>query len=119
MAEDKAILDEIKRIKKHYADIGADAMTSHENAIRSLAFIRVEKRKLEDFLQENGWACEFQQSDKVPPMPKVRPEADQFHKLEADALKREKQLDDLLPSQKADSTAKAGEALAAFVARGK
>ena len=65
--------------------------------IERAAFMRVECEDLEADLRENGWTEPFQQSEKVEPYDRARPQGQSYQTLNANYQKIIKQLDAMLP----------------------
>jgi hypothetical protein len=67
--------------------------------IERAAFMRVQCEDLESSLNENGWTELFQQSEKVDPYMRARPEGQTYNTLNANYQKIIKQLDATLPKK--------------------
>lgn len=65
--------------------------------IERAAFMRVELEDLEEDLKENGWTESFQQSEKVEPYDRARPQGQTYNTMNASYQKIMKQLHDMLP----------------------
>ena len=65
--------------------------------IERAAFMRVECEDLEADLRENGWTEPFQQSEKMEPYDRARPQGQSYQTLNANYQKIIKQLDAMLP----------------------
>lgn len=65
--------------------------------IERAAFMRVECEDLEVDLRENGWTELFQQSEKMEPYDRARPQGQSYQTLNANYQKIIKQLDAMLP----------------------
>lgn len=65
--------------------------------IERAAFMRVECEDLEADLRENGWTEPFQQSEKMEPYDRARPQGQSYQTLNSNYQKIIKQLDAMLP----------------------
>ena len=65
--------------------------------IERAAFMRVECEDLEADLRENGWTESFQQSEKMEPYDRARPQGQSYQTLNTNYQKIIKQLDAMLP----------------------
>lgn len=87
-----------------YEDIPPKKKALAAGLIDRAAFMVVECEDLEADLKENGWTEPFQQSEKVEPYDRARPQGQSYQTLNANYQKIIKQLDAMLPP--ADSTPK-------------
>lgn len=67
--------------------------------IERAAFMRVELEDLEADLKENGWTEPFQQSEKVEPYDRARPQGQTYNTMNASYQKIMRQLHDMLPQE--------------------
>lgn len=65
--------------------------------IERAAFMRVELEDLEADLKENGWTEPFQQSEKVEPYDRARPQGQTYNTMNTSYQKIMRQLHDMLP----------------------
>lgn len=75
------------------------AMESMKGVIDNAAWIRIELDLLREDINQNGYTAPFQQSDKVPPYDKERPQVQQYDKLLKNYLACIKQLVSRLPDE--------------------
>lgn len=94
----KQITNETKRITNNYKEVDAKKRAVVRGLIQRAAFMRVELDDLEDNLLTHGWTEWFSQGDQEP-YKRDRPEAVNYHKLNAGYQKIIKQLTDLLPKE--------------------
>lgn len=102
-SKEQRISTEIRRLSKILKEIPEDKKKLVAGLIERAAFMRIECEDLEKFLKENGWAEGFQQSDKVPPYDRARPQGQTYTTLNANYQKIMKQLTDLLPAKPAET----------------
>ena len=67
--------------------------------IERAAFMRVELEDLEADLKENGWTEPFQQSEKVEPYDRARPQGQTYNTMNASYQKIMRQLHDMLTQE--------------------
>lgn len=101
---------EIKRLTKIYEGLPPKERALAQGLIAQAARIRVKLDILNQDLVENGLTEMFQQSDKVEPYSRERPEAALFVKLDKNYQSIIRQLQDLVPVEEAAD----GDDLAAF-----
>jgi hypothetical protein len=106
---------ELKRISGIFENIEEDKRTLVDSNLERLAFMRVQLEDLEQFLFENGWTAPFQQSAKVEPYDRQRPEAQIYTSLVSQYNSTLKVLLALLPEK---SDADAAAELMEFLAKG-
>lgn len=94
---DQRIKKEKTRLSKFYKDMAPEKKGIAVGLIERAAFMRVQCEDLEIDLNENGWTEMFQQSDKVDPYTRARPEGQTYNTLNANYQKIIKQLDGMLP----------------------
>lgn len=91
----------IKKEKAKLAHIlesaSPQALEAMQGVIDNAAWIRVELDILRADINDNGYTAPFQQSDKVPPYEKVRPQVQQYDSLLKNYLACIKQLVSRLP----------------------
>ena len=88
---------EIRRLTKLYKTLPANEFALAQGLIAQAARIRVNLDKLAADIEANGLTEWFQQSEKVDPYKKTRPEADLFVKLDKNYQSIIRQLNDMLP----------------------
>lgn len=102
--EDKArkrkIENEEKRLSTQFKEIDAKKRAVVRGLLPRAAFMRIHLCELEADLNIYGWTEWFSQGEQEP-YKRNRPEADQYHKLNANYQKIIKQLTDLLPKDEA------------------
>jgi len=94
---DQRIRKEKARLSKFYKDMATEKKGIAVGLIERAAFMRVQCEDLEIDLNKNGWTEMFQQSDKVDPYTRARPEGQTYNTLNANYQKIIKQLDGMLP----------------------
>ena len=94
---DQRIKKEKARLSKFYKDMAPEKKGIAVGLIERAAFMRVQCEDLEADLNEHGWTEMFQQSDKVDPYMRARPEGQTYNTLNANYQKIIKQLDGMLP----------------------
>ena len=94
---DQRIKKEKTRLSKFYKDMAPEKKGIAVGLIERAAFMRVQCEDLETDLNENGWTEMFQQSEKVDPYTRARPEGQTYNTLNANYQKIIKQLDGMLP----------------------
>ncbi len=87
---------EIKRLTLICQTLPAKEIALAQGLINQAARIRVNLDRLAADIAENGLTEMFQQSDKVEPYKKTRPEADLFIKLDKNYQSIIKQLNDMI-----------------------
>ena len=98
--KDERIRGEKSRLNRIYKDIDKNKKKLAAGLIERAAFMRIECEDLEAFLIENGWTELFQQSEKLEPYDRARPQGQAYQQLNANYQKVIKQLDALLPQAK-------------------
>ena len=98
--KDERIRGEKSRLNRIYKDIDKNKKKLADGLIERAAFMRVECEDLEYDLIENGWTEQFQQSEKLEPYDRARPQGQAYQQLNANYQKVIKQLDALLPQAK-------------------
>ena len=94
---DQRIKKEKVRLSKFYKDMAPEKKGIAVGLIERAAFMRVQCEDLEIDLNENRWTEMFQQSEKVDPYTRARPEGQTYNTLNANYQKIIKQLDGMLP----------------------
>lgn len=105
-----AMAKEEKRLRKVFDALPANKKAIVDGLIVEAARLRVILDNLYADIEENGATELFQQSDKVPPYTKERPEAKQYKDFNKNYQSIIKQLTDLSPAE-----VKAGGKLDAFL----
>ena len=90
---------EVKRLLKIYEGLTPKRYALAQGMIVQAARIRVRLNELSAFLDEHGMTEMFQQSEKVDPYSKTRPEADLFVKLDKNYQAIMRQLDAMIPAE--------------------
>jgi hypothetical protein len=98
-SKDSRIKAEMKRLREIYGDLTPKKAALAAGLIERAAFMRVECEDLEADLRERGWTEPFQQSDKVEPYDRARPQGQAYQTLNANYQKIVKQLDAMLPPE--------------------
>lgn len=109
-AQKQAMIKEEKRLRKVFDALPANKKAIVDGLIVEAARLRVLLDSLYADIEENGATELFQQSDKVPPYSKERPEAKQYKDFNKNYQSIIKQLTELAPAE-----AKAGGKLEAFL----
>ena len=90
---------EIKRLSAIYANLQPKQKALAQGLIIQAARLRVQLDELNADIQENGLTELFQQSDKIDPYTRTRPEAELFIKADKSYQAIIRQLTDLLPAE--------------------
>lgn len=93
---ERLIRKEKNRLLRLFQAVDEEKVKVVGGLIERAAFLRIHLDELEDDLNGNGWTEWFSQGDQDP-YKRSRPEAEQYHKLNANYQKIVKQLTDLLP----------------------
>lgn len=96
MARDITEASETKRLTKIYKNLPPKQLALAQGLIAQAARIRVNLDVLAADIAQNGMTEMFQQSEKVEPYKKTRPEADLFIKLDKNYQSIIRQLNDLI-----------------------
>lgn len=91
------IREEEERLLEIYRELPQKKAELAIGLIERAAFMRVECEDLEVDLRENGWTELFQQSEKMEPYDRARPQGQSYQTLNANYQKIIKQLDAMLP----------------------
>lgn len=98
--KDERIRGEKQRLSRIYKNLDENKKKLAAGLIERAAFMRIECEDLEADLIENGWTEQFQQSEKLEPYDRARPQGQAYQQLNANYQKVIKQLDALLPQVK-------------------
>lgn len=90
---------EIRRLTKIYAGLPEKQLALAQGLIAQAARLRVRLDELNADIEEHGLTEMFQQSDKVEPYSRERPEAALFTKLDKNYQTIMRQLSDMVPPQ--------------------
>ena len=96
---------EIRRLTEIYKELPPKMLALAQGLIVQAARIRVKLDVLNADIQENGMTELFQQSDKVEPYSRERPEAALFVKLDKNYQAIIRQLQDMVPTEQPASDA--------------
>lgn len=94
---------EVKRLRKVYANLQPKQMALALGLIQQAARLRIRLDELNADIEENGMTEMFQQSDKVEPFARERPQASLFVKLDKNYQSIIRQLNDMLPPETEDN----------------
>ena len=97
LTKEDRIEKEKRRLARFYRKIDPAKKGIAVGLIERAAFMRVECEDLELDLLENGWTEPFQQSEKLDPYDRARPQGQAYQQLNANYQKIIKQLDGMLP----------------------
>lgn len=97
--KDSRIRREKNRLNKIFKEIDDSKKEVVSGLIERAAFMRIELEDLECDLLANGWASLFQQSEKVDPYMRARPEGQTYISLNSNYQKIIKQLVDVMPDE--------------------
>lgn len=95
--KENRIKAEKERLLEIYQELPQKKAELAIGLIERAAFMRVECEDLEADLRENGWTEPFQQSEKMEPYDRARPQGQSYQTLNANYQKIIKQLDAMLP----------------------
>lgn len=95
--KEERIRSEKNRLNKLFKELPEKKKKLAIGLIERAAFMRVECEDLEVDLRENGWTELFQQSEKMEPYDRARPQGQSYQTLNANYQKIIKQLDAMLP----------------------
>ena len=99
LTKEDRIENEKRRLARFYRKIDPAKKGIAVGLIERAAFMRVECEDLELDLLENGWTEPFQQSEKLDPYDRARPQGQAYQQLNANYQKIIKQLDGMLPQE--------------------
>lgn len=116
--EEKKLKKEIAKLNRIFKNIGEDKKKLCENLIKNAAFMAITLEELQNDINENGPIGTyingngFKVSQETPAQKSYNAMINRYTAVI-------KTLVDLLPDDKTETANKAGEALAAFIAKGK
>ena len=97
--KEERIRGEKNRLTRLFKELPDKKKKLTAGLIERAAFMRVELEDLEADLKENGWTELFQQSEKVDPYERARPQGQTYNTMNASYQKIMKQLHDMLPAE--------------------
>ena len=97
--KEERIRGEKNRLTRLFNELPEKKKKLTAGLIERAAFMRVELEDLEADLKENGWTELFQQSEKVDPYERARPQGQTYNTMNASYQKIMKQLHDMLPAE--------------------
>lgn len=97
--KEERIRGEKNRLTRLFKELPEKKKKLTVGLIERAAFMRVELEDLEADLKENGWTEPFQQSEKVEPYDRARPQGQTYNTMNASYQKIMKQLHDMLPTE--------------------
>lgn len=109
---------ELKKLNSIIKNIPKDKVQLVQGLIADASFMAEQLEILRDYITEHGWSEEYQNGQNQWGK-KSSVEADAYIKMQKSYAAVIKQLSDFLPDSKTEQISVAGEALAAFVAKGK
>lgn len=118
LEKEKLVKKEMRKLNSIFADLPADRKKLCANLIQNAAFMSVTLAELQEDIAERGAVITgvngngFETTMENPAQKSYNTMVNRYAAII-------KQLADFLPDQKSDTVNKAGEALAAFVAKGK
>ena len=98
--KEERIRGEKNRLAKLFRELPERKKKLAAGLIERAAFMRVELEDLEEDLRLNGWTEEFQQSEKLEPYERARPQGQTYNTMNASYQKIMKQLHDMLPEER-------------------
>lgn len=116
--EEKAIKKEQAKLNKIFKNIGEDKKKLSENLIKNAAFMSVNLAELQEDIAEKGAVIVCVNGNGFE-VAQENPAQKSYNTMIQRYTAVIKQLSDMLPDSKQDGINKAGENLAAFVAKGK
>lgn len=116
--KDRQIKKEISKLKRIFKDIAPNKKTLCEKLIQNAAFMAVTLEELQEQINEEGSVIKSINGNGFETVQEA-PASKAYNTMINRYTSVIKQLQDLLPDAKTDNVNKAGEALAAFVAKGK
>jgi hypothetical protein len=114
--KEQKVKTERNKLKKIFKSLDPKAMQVLDGLIDNCAWMRIQLEDLRADLDENGTTELFQQSEKVDPYPRERPEAAQYIKISKNYESGIRALVSNLPK---DQQANALDDFQAFMARGR
>ncbi|MBQ0100695.1 MAG: hypothetical protein KBS39_04235 [Lachnospiraceae bacterium] len=118
LSQDERIRAEELKLKRIFKNIGKDKKLLTMNLIRNAAFMAVTLEDLQEDVKANGAVVRGTNGNGFD-VTQESPAQKSYNVMINRYASVIKQLGDLLPDAKADTVAKAGEALAMFVTKGK
>ena len=118
MAKDRRISKEIRKLKKIFERIPENKQELVERLIENAAFMTVTLEDLQEKVRSEGPVVEITNGNGFRTTSE-HPAQKSYNTMIARYAGVIKQLTDLLPDAEADRASKAGEELAAFIAKGK
>lgn len=97
--KEERIRSENNRLNKLFKELPEKKKKLAIGLIERAAFMRVELEDLEADLKENGWTEPFQQSEKVEPYDRARPQGQTYNTMNTSYQKIMRQLHDMLPQE--------------------
>lgn len=79
--KDQKVRAERNKLRKIFRNLDPNIRQALDGLIDNCAWMRIQLEDLRGFLDENGTTELFQQSEKVDPYPRERPEAAQYIKI--------------------------------------
>lgn len=116
--KEKEIEKEKAKLKKIFKNIAEDKKILCDKLITNAAFMAVALEELQEDIMENGTVITSTNGNGFDVL-QENPAQKSYNTMISRYSSVIKQLQDLLPDQKQDGIEKAGESLAAFVAKGK
>lgn len=95
--KEERIRGEKNRLIKLFKELPEKKKKLAIGLIERAAFMRVELEDLEEDLKENGWTEPFQQSEKMEPYDRARPQGQTYNTMNTSYQKIMRQLHDMLP----------------------
>ena len=99
--KEERIRGEKNRLTKLFKELPEKKKKLAIGLIERAAFMRVELEDLEEDLKENGWTEPFQQSEKMEPYDRARPQGQTYNTMNTSYQKIMRQLHDMLPVEAA------------------
>lgn len=109
---------EAKKLNKIIKNIPNDKKELVEGLIADASFMAEQLEILRTYISENGWSEEYKNGENQFGK-KTSVEADTYLKMQKSYQSVIRQLTDFLPDTKTDNVMQAGEALSAFISKGK
>ena len=99
--KDERLRGERNRLSRIFRELPEKQKKLASSLIERAAFMRVELEDLEADIRENGWTEMFQQSEKVEPYERQRPQGQTYQSMNSSYQKIIRQLNDMLPAKAA------------------
>lgn len=116
--DDKRISKEMRRLNKIFENVADDKKKLCSNLIKNAAFMAVTLEELQERIQSEGAVITSMNGNGFETM-QEHPAQKSYNTMINRYSSIIRQLTELLPSDRQDAVTSAGEALAAFVAKGK